>query len=162
LREAFWEALGLVIRSVPATNLPPYPEPQSPRRAISLISALQMEDANGRNNLVYLQTLILMAIAAGIQGPSAQSGPSQAVWIGNAVSIAYQLRLHVAKNDLIHDSDRDSDEQLERRVWLSLVILDRFHAAGASTPAVIPDTAIVLLTDDSQILGEPIFQLARK
>lgn len=147
--------------------MPPYPEPQSARKAASLITSLQFENAATQsiaNNLIYLQALILMAIQAGFQGPSSpQSGPSQSVWLGSAIGLAYQLKLHIPKQkQLVHDGDNDTDEKLSRRVWLTLVILDKLQSSSTSSPGSIPDSATVLLPEDNQLLGDSTFHLTRK
>lgn len=167
LQEAFLEALYMTVRSLPTSSMPPYPEPQSARKAASLISALQFENAATRsmaNNLIYLQALILMAIQAALQGSSTpQSGPSQSVWLGSAIGLAYQLKLHVPKQkELGHGGDNDSDEKLARRVWLTLVVLDKFQSSSTPTPGLIPDSATVLLPEDNQLLGDSTFHLTRK
>lgn len=163
------EALYATVRSFSSQTASFYPELQPSRKAVGLIAASQFEIAAPKalsDNLVYLQTMILMAIEAGNQGPTntrSTSGPSQSVWLGSAVGLAYSLKLHIPKQgDKISDGDRDSDENLARRVWWSLVILDRFHASGTSSPVMIPDTSVVLLPEDHHLFGEATYHLARK
>jgi hypothetical protein len=168
LRDAFLEALSITVRSFPVSNMPPYPEAQSTRTAANLISALQFENSSTRtlsSSLIYLQTLMLMAIEAGIQGPSTartQSGPSQSVWLGSAIGLAYQMKLHIPNQKELVDDGKDTDEKVARRTWLSLVILDKFNASSTSSPGSIPDSAIVLLPEDNQLLGDTTFHLTRK
>ena len=169
LRDAFLEALYATVRSISTSNMPPYQESQSTRRAANLIAAAQFENAANRTvatNLLYLQAMILMAIGADIHGPSTmggQSGPSQSVWLGSAIGLAYSMKLHVVKQkEMTQDGDRDSDENLARRTWLSLVILDKFHASATSSPVLIPDTSVVLLPEDQHLFGDVTYHLARK
>jgi hypothetical protein len=112
-----------------------------------------------QSSLVYVQTLILMALQAGLQGRSApRAGPSPAVWIGSAVSAAYQYKLYIPDKDKNMD---DSDEKLKRQVWFSLVIIDKFQASGTGSPGLIPEVAIVLLPQDINALHDEAFHLAR-
>lgn len=167
LRDAFLEALYTTIRSL-SSNTPQYGESQSSRKAGSLIAAAQFDNPSTRsmpNNLIYLQAMILMAIEADHHGPSAMrshSGPSQSVWLGSAIGLAYSMKLHVPKQkEIVSDGDADSDEKLARRCWLVLVTMDKFHASSTSSPGLIPDASVVILADDQQF-GESTFHLASK
>lgn len=106
-----------------------------------------------------------MAMEADIHGPAgmhSQHSPSQTVWLGSAVGLAYTMRLHVpTQKELASEGDPDSDEKLARRCWLVLVILDKFHASSTSTPGLIPDSSVVILPEDQQF-GELTFHLASK
>jgi hypothetical protein len=113
--------------------------------------------------LVYLQILLLLAIEAANRTPGTTRGHvglSQSVWLGSAVGLAYELKLHEYKPPLTDDPD--SDEKLGRRIWWSLVIMDRWHAASMSTPLLIPDSAVVLMPEDQSLLGESLYHLTRK
>lgn len=160
LKDAVLEALYAAVRSVSSSIT----DGTSARRAASLVSTCQFDGATTKSfsdNLVLLEALILMSIEAGSHGPSStRSIGSQSVWLGAAVGLAFSLKLH-----LFHASDtddEDSNDNLARRIWWSLVILDRFHASGTSSPLMIPDTCAVLLVDDMKILGEQTYHLARK
>lgn len=164
LWEALYEALQAAIYSFPAST--PLPEQQSTRKAIQLWSAAQLEGVASRpfgTNLVYLQILLLLAIEAANRVPSATRGHvglSQSVWLGSAVGLAYELKLHEYKPPLTDDPD--SDERLGRRIWWSLVNMDRWHASSMSTPLLIPDSAVVLTPEDQSLLGESLYHLTRK
>jgi hypothetical protein len=167
LRDAFLEALYTTVRSF-SSNTPQYSEPQSSRKAASMIAAAQFDNPSARsisNNLIYLQAMILMAIEADHYGPPAMrshSGPSQSVWLGSAIGLAYSMRLHVPKQkEISSDGDADSDERLARRCWLVLVTLDKFHASSTSSPGLIPDASVVILADDQQF-GDSTFHLTSK
>lgn len=106
-----------------------------------------------------------MTIEADNHGPSAMrshNGPSQSVWLGSAIGLAYSMKLHVPKpKEIASDGDADSDEKLARRCWLVLVTMDKFHASSTSSPGLIPDASVVILADDQQF-GESTFHLASK
>ena len=59
-------------------------------------------------------------------------------------------------------SEADSDDQLCVRIWWSLVLMDRWHAAGTGKPAQIPDSSVVAPPGLDNILGEVCFHLIRK
>ena len=108
--------------------------------------------------------MLLMAIEADNRDPArAQVGPSQSVWLGSAVGLAYSMKLHVHKSaNQQADSDPESDDKLARRIWWSLVIMDRWHAASTSSPLLVPDASIVISPEDQALLGESLYHLARK
>lgn len=129
----------------------------------------QFENAAGRTmttNLVYLQILLLMAIEADNSDPASvrsQVGQPQSVWLGSAVGLAYSMKLHIHKTSSQQsDNDPDSEDKLARRIWWSLVIMDRWHAASTSSPLLIPDTSVVVYPEDQALLGDNFYQLARK
>ena len=130
------------------------------------IVASQYENASSRTmatNLIHIQIMLLMAIEADNRDPRGHVGVSKSSWLGSAVGLAYSMKLHAQKVPLQQsENDSDSDESLARRVWLSLVIMDRLHAASQSCPLQIPDTSVVLYTEDQALLGENFYHLARK
>jgi hypothetical protein len=161
LREALYETLHAAIYSFPAST--PLPDRQSTQKAVQLWSAAQLEGVTSRSfdtNLAYLQILLLLSIAAANRVPRGQIGLSQSVWLGSAVGLAYELKLHEFKPPLTDDPD--SDERLGRRIWWSLVNMDRWHASSMSTPLLIPDSAVVLMPEDQSLLGESLYHLTRK
>jgi hypothetical protein len=113
-------------------------------------------------NLVYLQVMLLMAIEADNRDPArGQVGFPQSFWLGSAVGLAYSMKLHIQKPQQ-SDNDPDAEERLARRIWWSLVIMDRWHAASTASPLMIPDTSVVVSQDDQGLLGESLYHLARK
>jgi hypothetical protein len=164
LREALYEALHAAICSFPAAT--PLHEHQNTRKAIQIWSTVQFETAASRSlatNLVYLQILLLLSIEAANRVPGTargQTGVSQSVWLGSAIGLAYELKLHEYKPSL--SDDPDSDERLGRRIWWSLVNMDRWHAASMSTPLLIPDSAVVMMPEDQSLLGDSLYHLTRK
>jgi hypothetical protein len=164
VRDALSDALQLAVHSFPSAA--PLPEKQGSRKAIQLWFTVQSEGSSSRSyatNLAYLQILLLVAIEAGNRVPGAARGQvahSQSFWIGGAIGLAYELKLHEYKSPVTDDPD--SDERLGRRIWWSLVVMDRWHASSMSTPLSIPDSAIVLMPEDQSLLGEPLYHLIRK
>ena len=142
---------------------------QGVRKASELITGSQFEAPTTRSkatNLIYLQTMILIALEADNHGPAtkrAQPGPPRALWLGAAVGLSYSMKLHInPPRGRFAPGDMDSDENLGRRNWCTLVILDRWHAVSTSSPLLIPDTSVVLLPEDQSLLGDSTFHLIRK
>ncbi|KAH8816177.1 hypothetical protein F5884DRAFT_212493 [Xylogone sp. PMI_703] len=166
LRFAFLEALHAAVRSFPSVSVPPS-DPQMVKKAMQFILAAQYESSTSRSastNLIYLQAMMLLAIeadnsAAALHG---ESSSSRSVLLGAAVGLAYSIKLHLHKQpDKLSENDPDSDEKLSRRVWWSLVIMDRWHAASTGTPLLIPDSSVVTYPEDQNILGDAIYNIAR-
>src|SRR5436190_11746016 len=94
LRNAFMEALYTTMHSL-SSSMRPYQERQGTRKAASVISAAQFESSASQalsDKILLLEAMILMAIEADIHGPMgmhSQHSPSQAVWLGSAVGLAY-------------------------------------------------------------------------
>jgi hypothetical protein len=107
-----------------------------------------------------------MVIAADNQSPGStkgQAGPAGSVWLGIAVGLANSMKLYLHNQaDRTGGNDPDSDEKLARRIWWSLVIMDRWHSLGTSSPVMVPDGSVVVYPEDESLLGEPLFHLARK
>ena len=170
LREAFLTALDCTMRSFPTTALPANPNyPQALRKASELLAKYPFDNPNAHTNatnLVYLQTLLLMALESDNHGPATirgQAGPSRAEWLGRAAGVAGQLEINVIRNGSasIMDGDRDSEERLARRVWWVLFILDRWHASSTADLLKLPENSVVLLPEDQMLLGESTYHLAR-
>lgn len=170
LREAFVSALDCLMRTFPTTNLPPNPNySQSLKRAAELLAKYPFDNpsthTNG-TNLVYLQTLLLMALESDNHGPATirgQAGPSRAEWLGRAAGVAGQLEINLIRprERFITEGDPDSEERLARRVWWVLFILDRWHASSTADLLKLPENSVVLLPEDQILLGESTYHLAR-
>ncbi|KAL7271472.1 Glucose-responsive transcription factor [Rhizina undulata] len=168
IREALLEALYSTVRSNPSSTLRPNAPPANTKRACELTVAAQFDNPAVRTmptNLLYLQIMIFMALEADNHGPATmrgQLGLPRAAWLGAAVGLAYNLKLHHNRVRERHSSgDPDSDEKLGRRAWWILVILDRWHAISTSSPLFIPDSSVVLLPEDQLLLGLAPFHIAR-
>lgn len=167
LRDGLDSALQGAVHSFPSsTPVLSFPVKENSRTAKELWSAAQKEGSGSRSvslNLAYMQMLLLLAIEAGNRAPVAARGhvgPSQLYWLGNALTLAYELKLHQHKAQVTDDPD--SDDRLGRRLWYCLLVMDRWHAASTSTPTLVSDTTAVLFADDRSLLTESFFQLTRK
>lgn len=79
------------------------------------------------------------------------------------MGVAYSMKLHLCKPfDELAENDPDSDEKLGRRIWWSLVIMDRWHASSTASPSLIPDSSVVVYPEDQALLGDDLYHLARK
>ncbi|KAA8909954.1 hypothetical protein FN846DRAFT_775751 [Sphaerosporella brunnea] len=169
VREALLEALYAAVRSNPSYPPKAGAPKANPRRACELCVASQFESQDPRasvaSSLLYLQTLILMALEADNHGPvtmrGMSGGPPRAAWVGSAVGLAYSLKLHHNRGERFAQGDPDSDERLGRRAWWVLVVLDRWHAISTSSPLFIPDSNVVLLPEDQTMIGLTPFHLVR-
>lgn len=163
LRQAICEVLPPLVRSLAPSQ--ENAAPQNLSRAAQLVTAFQVEHIPAHSfseNLVLLQTMLLLAIAAETHTSKTHFKLSRAAWLGSAAGIAYSLKLHLHRTseDSI-ESDPDSDESMSRRIWWSLVIMDRWHASSTSSPTLVPDGSVVIYPEDQALLGESSYQLAR-
>lgn len=170
LREAFLAALDCLMRTFPTTTLGENPSyAQALKRAAELLAQYPFDNPSSHTNatnLVYLQTLILMALESDNHGPASirgQAGPSRAEWLGRAAGVAGQLEINVIRtsSQSLVEGDRDSEERLARRVWWVLFILDRWHASSTADLLKLPENSVVLLPEDQILLGESTYNLAR-
>ncbi|KAK4998167.1 hypothetical protein LTR28_013753, partial [Elasticomyces elasticus] len=138
------------------------------KRAAEQLAGYPFENASthtSATNLVYLQTLIMMALESDNHGPATmrgQAGPSRSEWLGRAAGVASQLEINVVKHrdSLLTGGDPDSEDRLGRRVWWVLFILDRWHASSTADLLKLPENSVVLLPDDLSLLGESTYHLA--
>lgn len=108
------------------------------------------------SDIVHAQTLVLLIVDADWR--SSSTLPSL---LGRAVSLANQMRLW-RYTPIESASEQDSDDQLCVRIWWSLILLDRWYAAGSGKPAQIPDSSVVMPPSLEIILGDVCFWLVRK
>ena len=127
LREAFLTALDCLMRTFPTTTLQPSSNyAPALKKAAELLAKYPFDNPSSHTpatNLVYLQTLLLMALESDNHGPATirgHAGPSRAEWLGRAAGVAGQLEINVIRNNKtsIIEGDKDSEERLARRVWL--------------------------------------------
>ena len=59
-------------------------------------------------------------------------------------------------------SDEDAPPKIARRVWLSLLVLDRFHASSTASPLLVAEDGARLAASDEEIMGSNAYQLVRK
>ena len=113
--------------------------------------------------LIYLTSLVFLAMASDLLGPGGIFGSSatQPRWLHEAVGLALSLKLnHTINLNNPVAADRDSDYGIGRRLFWVIYILDRFHAVGSEAPLYIQDTCTFLHMEDEKVLGPSIFQLA--
>ncbi|KAI5270366.1 hypothetical protein E4T47_06209 [Aureobasidium subglaciale] len=172
LREAFLTVLECTMRTFPSfssTLRPQHTYAPMMKRAAELLAGYPFENPathNSGTNLVYLQTLLLMALESDNHGPATvrgQAGPSRAEWLGRAAGVAGQLEINLVRprERFATEGDPDSEERLSRRVWWVLFILDRWHASSTSDLLKLPENSVVLLPEDQILLGESTYHLAR-
>ena len=130
------------------------------RSAANLCLAIKTRRANELNlaqNLIHLQALIFMAIADELSSPASSR---KATWLGSAVTLANSLQLQRLKHT---ETTGSSDVyRLMRRAWLSLVVLDRWHAAAICSATLIHDENVQLVPSDHALLGSTSYHLLRK
>lgn len=167
LREAFLEAFYAALEHT--EELPPGTSGDA-RTANKLLTEWET-DSNTRSyhtDLVHLQTLLLMAIETDSHGPASvkghHGGLPKGAFIGRALALAYSMGLHTALIGPGPDEelDEDMEDKIAMRCWWSLVMLDRWSAIGAATPAQIPSDTAVILPGLKFIMGEGPYALMRK
>ena len=170
LREAFLTVLGCYMRTFPSSSLRATTTySQALKRAAELLAGYPFDNPSTHTtatNLVYLQTLLLMALESDNHGPATmrgQAGPSRAEWLGRAAGVAGQLEINLMRprESFVTEGDPDSEERLARRVWWVLFILDRWHASSTADLLKLPENSVVLLPEDQTLLGESTYHLAR-
>ncbi|TKX18466.1 fungal specific transcription factor domain-containing protein 75 [Elsinoe australis] len=170
LREAFVTVLGCMMRTFPSSLLRATQSyAANMKRAAELIAGYPFDNPASHTpstNLVYLQTLLLMALESDNHGPAnmrGQGGPSRAEWLGRAAGVAGQLEINLIRprERFATEGDPDSEERLARRVWWVLFILDRWHASSTADLLKLPENSVVLLPEDQILLGESTYHLAR-
>ncbi|KAH7157685.1 hypothetical protein B0J13DRAFT_176629 [Dactylonectria estremocensis] len=106
-------------------------------------------------NIVHAQTLLLLIVEA-----DWRSSPTLPFLLARAVALANSMKLW-RYTPMESASEPDSDDQLCVRIWWSLILMDRWHAAGTGKPAQIPDSSVVAPPGLENILGEVCFYLVR-
>ena len=108
------------------------------------------------NGLMRLQVLLLLAIAEEYAGPALSRNGE---WLGSAVGLAHSLQL--SKRKQTENASRSELSSLYRRSWLSLVILDRWHAAAICSSPLIHDDDVQIEPSDQQLLGSLSYHILR-
>ena len=106
-------------------------------------------------DIVHALTLLLLIIDADWRATSALP-----FLLARAVALAHSMKLWAFK-PAEAAQDADSDDQLQVRMWWSLVLMDRWHAAGTGQPSQIPDSSAVFPAGLEATLGEVPFHLIR-
>ena len=106
-------------------------------------------------NIVHAQTLIMLMIDADWRTSS-----TFPFLLSRAVALAHSMNLW-RYTPIETDSEPDSDDHLYIRIWWSVVLMDRWFAAGSGKPSTIPDSSVVAPPGLENILGEICFYLIR-
>lgn len=168
LCEAMCHAISSAVRFFSQNDTSATPESITTRRSTQHILESSLEDATSRPlriNILYLQIMLLLAIAAEMKAlchSGASGGYSRSFWISNAISLAYAIKIFLPRPRKANDINMESDEHFARRLWWSIYVMERWNSASTSSPFLIPDSASVLYPDDLPLLGETLWNLARK
>lgn len=171
LQNAFHQAFFAIVRpflsnvNVHATG--------NPLIASQLLSQWEAEGGQRSiaTDLVRLQTLVMMIIAADCQATPALRGqprgaalPWKAEVLGKAVGLGYAMRLHLREVEPLDSPELDpnSDDNVALRAWWVLVMLDRWNAVGTATPLLVGEHNVVILPGLSHIVGDVVLALIRK
>ena len=132
-------------------------------RVTSELAALKAEGPQARTreaNFAYLQALFFMTIVTETSGPLHSRNTS---WIAEAVSIATYLNLHQSHSfEMKNATDDDAPTKVARRLWLSLIVLDRFHASSTASPLLVAEDCARLAVSDEEVVGSDLYHLVRK
>ncbi|KAF4979564.1 hypothetical protein FZEAL_4268 [Fusarium zealandicum] len=146
VQTAFTNALPAVASSGGDTKL-----------ASSLLNEWESDEAPHTQvtNIVHAQALLLLIIDA-----DWRSSPTLPFLLARAVALANSMKLW-RYTPMDSASEQDSDDQLCVRIWWSLILMDRWYAAGTGKPAQIPDSSVVAPPGLENMLGEVCFYLVR-
>ncbi|KAL3956269.1 hypothetical protein ACCO45_009115 [Purpureocillium lilacinum] len=106
------------------------------------------------SEIVHAQTLLLLAIDADWRASS-----TLPFLLGRAVALANTMNLW--KSFPVESTDPDSEDQLCVKIWWTLVLMDRWYAAGTGRPALIPDNSVVARAGLQATVGEVSFHFIR-
>lgn len=109
-------------------------------------------------NLIWLQTLLLMIIDADTRGPDnfvLKDGIPKHTLVQAASKLGYDLAKNQGqlKNKRPTDPDVDSDANLTRRNWVSLIILTRWYAISVADGTVLGGQEIGG-REDERVVGQ--------
>lgn len=126
--------------------------------ANSLLSDIESSEIQRpqTEKIVHAQTLMLLLIDADWRGSL-----TLPALLSRAVALAGTMQLW-RFTAVEPGSDMDSEDNLLKRIWWSMVLMDRFHAVGTSKPVMIPDYSVVIPPGTESILGETCFYVLRK
>ena len=136
------------------------------KRAADLFTTAQYEFSPGEsfaNDLACIQIMILLALEAEWHGPF-PLGPPYTKWLSNAIYLANSIRLYDYKKAQISIGTNDYDPETDfvRRIWWTLIIMDRWHASSTSSHVMIPDEAAALHAEDPDLSNNNLYHLTRK
>ncbi|KAG6034723.1 hypothetical protein E4U41_006404 [Claviceps citrina] len=125
--------------------------------ASSILHEWENSDAprSRATDIVHAQTLLMLIIDADWRASS-----TLPFLLARGVALANTMKLwKLSSVDL--GSETDSNEQICARIWWSLVLMDRWHAAGTGHPPQIPERSTVIPSGLENIVGEVCFYLVR-
>lgn len=167
LREAFFLALEACVRNFAAKSLSPTDLSlnQLLQQCFTAVDAAKYSLSNSDhsqqlyNNLVFCQSLTLLAAATDRPGPVVVGSTAQL--LGQLAGFITDLGLNDSRTlSALKEQDIEAF-QMARRVFWSAFILDRFHASSRSKDIMLPLHVGSLTRDDFSALGEAGYHLAR-
>ncbi|PFH59879.1 hypothetical protein XA68_11737 [Ophiocordyceps unilateralis] len=147
LREAFRIALVTAAQQGTAGDV---------KHADALLREWENSDvpSSRASDMVHAQTLLLLSIDA-----DRRELPTLSSLLARAVALANSMKLW--KLVTVDATDGDSDDALLLKIWWSLILMDRWHAAGTGKPVLIPDSSVVAMAGLAAVVGEICFYLTR-
>lgn len=132
--------------------------PGDVKQASALLSEWETsnEPRSRAADIVHAQTLVLLTTDA-----DWRALPSLPFLLSRAVALANTMKLW-RFTPVEEQTDVDSEDMLAVRIWWSIVLLDRWNAAGTGSPAHIPDKSAVVPAGLENIVGEICFHYIRK
>ncbi|KAL5604358.1 uncharacterized protein BROUX77_004544 [Berkeleyomyces rouxiae] len=165
LREAFTEALFAAVSSFSGSEQALSGDLTQANLKLVLWQMSEAIDAQNRSKilasvetLVYLQTLLLLAIEADNR-PTGERGVTKAEILGRAVSTALAARIY--QYDAETDDATDSSTVMRLRIWWCLVVMDRWHSVGFGTQSLVRDEYRSAPNTLKPILPESLYYLTR-
>ena len=149
LRQAFNSALATAAKAATGGA-----HPADVKNASDQFGAVRKSRASGpAADLLRLQTLGLLAVVDDLDGPASSK---EGTWLGAAVAKANSD--HLSRTSTLTDNELAPHL---RRVWLCLVVLDRWHAASIGSATLINDDDISIDEKDHKLLGSSFYHLLR-
>lgn len=144
LREAFLAALG-----------------GFPRKAWVLLN-VELDETHGftrAENLLAVQILLLITIDASNTGPEGSQLAKRALATAAATAAETSLHVNMCDESMIAMSDEETDELMARRIWWSLVMLDRFTASSTDSARLVDDMAATMLPIERRVVGKDLHHM---
>ena len=117
------------------------------------------------SKLVTLQTALLVLVYIDTAGANTIHSVARGSWFGMATDLAQDMKLYQVGGALdVAQLTMDSIglKAIGQRCWWSLVIIDKWYAAGTAGAPRIPETMIRLGLIDHNILGHSLLNLTRE
>ena len=137
---------------------------QASETVLALLNA-SSSMTNETSKRVMFQTIIATVIAIDLLGPPnhrVRNFPSANVLLAAAVALADGSKLGVPSTRKATSQDEDSKYSMRRRIWFTLVVLDRFYSVGTAMSLRVSNLSTVIAPEDRDLLGENFYHLVRK